>query len=145
MKYLWNGKFFSYGCDSDGSNERDRMMFTGQLTGQFINRYLHWQDTVPAKIELLGQEETGANLHCEVISCPYFHIKRLELFEPEMTNNDGTTCHILFTVRGKIDIQGNGFAENTGPGTSCLMPAALTSYTLAPVEGKAEVLRISLV
>ena len=46
IKYLWNGRFFSYGCDVDGSNRRDNEIFTGQLAGQFLSRYCGWDDTI---------------------------------------------------------------------------------------------------
>lgn len=27
---LWNGRFFAYGCEKDGSGRRDDLLFTGQ-------------------------------------------------------------------------------------------------------------------
>lgn len=47
IRMLWNGRFFSYGCETDGSKRLDNILFTGQLGGQFISRYCGWGDVVP--------------------------------------------------------------------------------------------------
>ena len=47
VKYLWNGKFFAYGCEKDGTGRRDDILFTGQLGGQFVSRYCGWGDIIP--------------------------------------------------------------------------------------------------
>jgi len=44
MRMLWNGRFFSYGCQVDGSGRLDNILFTGQLAGEFISRYCGWGD-----------------------------------------------------------------------------------------------------
>ena len=55
---LWNGRFFAYGADPDGSNRRDDIMSNCQLAGQFISRFCGWGDRVPmahARSSLLEQ------------------------------------------------------------------------------------------
>ena len=47
IQLLWNGKWFSYGCQTDGSKHIDSIVFTGQLGGQFISRYCGWGDILP--------------------------------------------------------------------------------------------------
>ena len=47
IRMLWNGRFFAYGCEKDGSGRRDDLLFTGQLGGQFVSRYCGWGDVVP--------------------------------------------------------------------------------------------------
>lgn len=47
IEKLWNGKFFSYGCEPDGSKSLDNILFTGQLAGQFLSRYCGWGDIYP--------------------------------------------------------------------------------------------------
>jgi len=74
VKHLWNGKFFSYGCDLSGGNERDRLMFTGQLTGQFINGYLHWPDIVPFEMVKASAE---AQLRTSVAYSPEHYAPKL--------------------------------------------------------------------
>ena len=47
---LWNGRFFSYGSNTDGSNPADTILFTGQLAGQFLSRYCGWGDIYPMEM-----------------------------------------------------------------------------------------------
>ncbi len=44
---LWNGRFYAYGADPDGSNRRDDIMSNCQLAGQFVSRICGWDDSVP--------------------------------------------------------------------------------------------------
>lgn len=50
IRMLWNGRFFAYGCETDGSNRLDNLLFTGQLGGQFVSRYCGWGDVVPMEM-----------------------------------------------------------------------------------------------
>lgn len=47
---LWTGDFFAYGCEPDGSKRLDKILFTGQLAGQFLSRYCGWGDIYPMDI-----------------------------------------------------------------------------------------------
>ncbi len=50
MRLLWNGRFFAYGCEIDGSGRQDSILFTGQLAGQFVSRYCGWGDILPLDV-----------------------------------------------------------------------------------------------
>jgi len=50
LKKLWNGRFFAYGCEPDGSKRLDCVLFTGQLAGQFLSRYCGWGDIYPMDV-----------------------------------------------------------------------------------------------
>ncbi len=50
IRLLWNGRFFSYGCEIDGSKRLDNILFTGQLAGEFVSRYCGWGDILPMDI-----------------------------------------------------------------------------------------------
>lgn len=50
LKMLWNGRFFAYGCEIDGTGRKDNILFTGQLAGQFISRYCGWGDIFPLQV-----------------------------------------------------------------------------------------------
>jgi uncharacterized protein (DUF608 family) len=41
---LFNGKFFAYGCQTNGSGRTDDLMFNGQLAGQMLSRHAGWGD-----------------------------------------------------------------------------------------------------
>ena len=62
IRALWNGHFFSYGCNLDGSNRLDNVMFSGQLAGQFISRYCGWGDIFSldyARASIVAQLKTN--------------------------------------------------------------------------------------
>lgn len=50
MRLLWNGRFFSYGCEVDGLGRLDSILFTGQLAGEFVSRYCGWGDILPMPV-----------------------------------------------------------------------------------------------
>lgn len=50
MRLLWNGRFFAYGCDVDGTGRLDSILFTGQLAGEFVSRYCGWGDILPMPV-----------------------------------------------------------------------------------------------
>jgi len=87
-------------------------------------------------------EGAGPNTCWEVISCEYFRVKRVDLREAE-TVSPGGGFNALFTSAGTTVVQGGGMAEELAPGTSCLIPAALDSYTLTPRNGESQVLQIT--
>ncbi|MBN1902614.1 hypothetical protein JW926_14915 [Candidatus Sumerlaeota bacterium] len=62
IRRLWNGRFFSYGCEMDGTGRQDHRMFTGQIAGQFVSRLCHWGDVIPldmARASLISQFKTS--------------------------------------------------------------------------------------
>jgi len=135
-----NTTYRVYDWDRLGKDDKPRELHVEQAL-----HVINWKDSLPLTIEPRELEHPGMNSQWEVITCPYFHITRLELSEPEAICNDGSSFHILFTVTGNADIEGNGFTEKLRSGTSCLAPAALDCYTLTPTKTNTAVLRISLV
>jgi hypothetical protein len=43
---MFNGDFFAYGCELNGTGRLDSVMFSGQLAGQFMARLSQWSDVV---------------------------------------------------------------------------------------------------
>lgn len=41
---LYNGEFFSYGSQVDGTGRADNIMFSGMLAGQMLSRHAGWGD-----------------------------------------------------------------------------------------------------
>jgi len=98
VKYLWNGQFFSYGCDPDGSNAQDKIMFTGQLVGQFINGYLHWQDIVPFE---MVKAAVAAQLKTSVANWPEHYAPKLfDLDSFSSIDQPGTHCWPFYLEAG---------------------------------------------
>jgi len=62
IRLLWNGRFFAYGCEINGSGRKDNILFTGQLAGEFISRYCGWGDLFPMPLiqaSLVSQFKTS--------------------------------------------------------------------------------------
>jgi len=79
----------------------------------------------------------------DIIACPFFASERLVLNAPEPVEHDGSGFHIVFAVSGTVLIGANGTVATADPGTTCLIPAAATHYTLTPVGGPAVVIRVT--
>ncbi len=78
IKYLWNGRFFAYGCDPDGSNRDDDVLFTGQIPSQFVSRYCGWDDTIPldmTQAALVSQFKTSLSYAPDYYAPKYFDLK----------------------------------------------------------------------
>lgn len=98
VKYLWNGRFFSYGCDADGGNERTEQMFTGQLVGQFLNRWLHWPDLVPFNMAKASAE---AQVKTAVASWPeHYAPKVFDLASQTGIDHPGSRCWPFYLEAG---------------------------------------------
>lgn len=98
VKALWNGKYFAYGCDLDGGNRRDDIMFSGQLAGQFVSRFCTWGDIFPmdkVRSSLVAQMRTN------VLNSPDYYAPKVWLIQenhamldPKRPNekNTDSTC-----------------------------------------------------
>ena len=74
IRALWNGKFFAYGADLDGSHRRDDIMFSGQLAGQFLSRYCGWGDLFPMD---MVRSSILAQLQSNVSHSPDFYAPKV--------------------------------------------------------------------
>ena len=82
---LWNGHFFAYGADLDGSHRRDDIMFSGQLAGQFLSRYMNWGDVYPMSDV---QSSVLAQLQSNVAHSPDFCAPKVWLVKENKAMND---------------------------------------------------------
>jgi len=67
VRALWNGKFFAYGAERDGSKREDDIMFSGQLAGQFLSRYCGWGDILPLH---MVRKSLAAQMQTNVVNSP---------------------------------------------------------------------------
>lgn len=106
---------------------------------------IDWDDA-PAAPQVERELAPGAGARCwELLRTPQFHVRRLELAGPLHVANDGESFHALFLARGAASVEGGGLVVPLAAGTSCLIPAELSGYTLAPEGGApAEVLWTAL-
>jgi mannose-6-phosphate isomerase len=102
---------------------------------------LDWQvmptvRTTPRRIGFMGANELW-----DILRTEYFRIEELRVHEEWPSAHDGRTCQILFVSDGKITLAYEGGQLEIVAGTSCLIPAALTNYTLTTGDA-AKVIRI---
>lgn len=108
---------------------------------QAIN-VINWDDNVNQLLvepELLVDTDS---FQCwDVLKCEYFRLEKLIFSAPLEVPMDGTTFHALFVVEGEAKISWGDEILTAPTGTSILVPAALSAYTLT---GKAIVLRTTI-
>jgi len=105
---------------------------------------IDWEHAAPEVVPPRPLDTQGPNPWYAIIQCPFFNTVRVELHEPEEVSHDGSSFHALFVTKGTALIGANGVMASASAGTSCLVPAAATDYTLTPVGGPASVVQISL-
>ncbi len=90
IRMLWNGRFFSYGCETDGSGRLDNILFTGQLGGQFVSRYCGWGDIIPmdmVKASLISQFKISLSKTPD-----YYANKVWDINQAKGIDNRGSQC-----------------------------------------------------
>ncbi len=91
-----------------------------------------------------NRRDSGNAVEWDIIACPFFRVNRLDLLGDARGTNDGRSFHALFVREGRIVIRTGDDRVECGPGTSCLLPAAVSEYSLSPLESSATVIRITL-
>ena len=105
---------------------------------------IRWNDGAPVKTDPHPSTDATGNTGTELVTCPYFRLERLEFNSPLVVEHDGTGFQALFTSTNPVEVMTAAGTVTVGRGRTCLIPAALNRYTLRPLSGRAEVLRISL-
>jgi non-lysosomal glucosylceramidase len=80
IKYFWNGRFFAYGCDTNGLNRRDDVIFTGQMPSQFLSRYCGWGDPIPldmTQAALVSMFKTSLSFAPDYYAPKYFDLQMM--------------------------------------------------------------------
>lgn len=85
IRALWNGHFFAYGADLDGSHRRDDIMFSGQLAGQFLSRYCGWGDVYPMD---MVRSSVLAQLQSNISRSPDFYAPKVWLLTDHKAMTD---------------------------------------------------------
>jgi uncharacterized protein (DUF608 family) len=85
IRALWNGQYFAYGSDLDGSNRRDDIMFSGQLAGQFLSRYCTWGDIFPMDVV---RASVVSQLKTNIVHSPDFYAPKVWSIKDNRAMND---------------------------------------------------------
>ncbi len=104
---------------------------------------INWDDTAPTPSKPKPMKSKGSNSWFKLIKSPYFHLTRCDMTSTETLKNDPSSFQVIFVTKGTVEISGNGTTEEAGPGTSCLLPAALKNCSITP-KGTASVISITL-
>ena len=97
---------------------------------------IQWRAPAPGFLRPVAEPDSGAgNRRSRILRSDFFELHATTLRAPESVVLDGTTFHALFVRDGAARLSWPGM---DGPldlplGTSCLVPAALGSYELAPL------------
>ena len=95
IKFLWNGRYFSYGCNADGSKPVNSLMSSAQLAGEFLSRYLGFRDLVPLSMErasLIAQMKTSLSHSPDYYAPKVWNIKGRQAALDPGTKNNHSTC-----------------------------------------------------
>lgn len=105
---------------------------------------IRWDASDNPKVQPRDLGLCGGNRFWEVLRCPYFRLERISLSERMPLGGDGSSFEILFVASGRVLVQSGVSAETFMPGSSCLVPAALTDCLLKPLDGLADILRVTI-
>ena len=84
------------------------------------------------------------NVRERVVRSDYFTMERLTLRAPEPGTLDGRTFRILFAADADLVVTDGGGETAVPRGRSCLLPASLGAYAVAPRGAEATVLTVEL-
>ncbi len=107
-------------------------------------KVIDWALPPPAVRRAPGALAEGPNRWTEILACPIFRMRRLELAEPLQLRSDGDSFHALFVLQGTLRLDAANYGAQHPMGTSILLPAALADCRLTPQGGPATVLVTTL-
>lgn len=124
-------------------NRTDKQGRSRDLHLEQALRVIDWENSKPEINSPRLLPQTGPNAYAAILQCPFFTTVRIALNAPEPVSHNGRSFHVVFVVSGHVLIGANGTVAAAGKGTTCLIPAANTHYTLTPVGGPSVVIRIT--
>lgn len=105
-------------------------------------KVINWENVAPQVSSPRPLPAEGSNHPFEIMTSPYFSTCGWNLQEPRTFQMNPPGFRILFTSKGQALIGANGSVASVQAGTSCLIPAAIDTYTITPMGGPASILEI---
>lgn len=124
-------------------NRTDEMGHPRELHLEQAMQVIDWAHAQPDARSPQPVPADGPNGQASILHCPFFNVDRIVLRVPESVTHSGDRFHVVFVVSGKVLAGAGGTVATIAKGTTCLLPAAATQYTLTPVGGPATVIRIT--
>lgn len=123
-----------------------RMGYDGKPRALHLDEALaviDWTPVTEALATARRLDSVGRNERWEVLDSPWFRMERLDLREQWPLSHDGSSFQVIFVADAPLRLVWEGQSLDLAPGTSCLIPAALTTCQLVPQHETAWVLRIT--
>lgn len=86
----------------------------------------------------------GRNQWHTLLACRYFQLRQLNLPCEEQVHPEGTSLHALLVLDGAATVSAGGMDVPLSAGMSCLVPAAVPSFSLQPAGRSASLLVTTL-
>lgn len=121
-----------------GSDGRPRPLHIAEAL-----RVIRWRDDTDPKIVAHRLDITGPNEEWDLLATPYFRVSKLVICESWLLLTHHTSFQVLFVAEGRVRIRVDAEVEDLGPGSTCLIPAAVMSYELVPQVRPTEIVRVT--
>jgi len=105
---------------------------------------IDWDDAQPTLIDAPADKKAHV-AQTDILSCPFFSIRHWRANEAVVVENDGRSFHAWFCADGMCTIRTVAGEAALQAGTSCLMPAEISTYEIIPACSDIELLQISAV
>lgn len=108
---------------------------------------IRWDDSASPKVEPgagAARPDRGGNTTAELLKTDFFKFEKISLVSAVSCATGGKTFHVLFVEEGRVDLSWDAGRLPLEIGTTALVPAGMSEYSIASARGPATVLRISL-
>jgi len=105
---------------------------------------IDWEDRPPLPSPPHPLNQSDFEKAFLIMESPSFRVTRHDLTGPVSVTNDGGSFHVLFLASGSLNVDASEIGIALTAGTSCLLPAAISEYSLTPSAQDTSVIRITL-
>jgi mannose-6-phosphate isomerase len=105
-------------------------------------KVINWDNLAPQVSSPRPLPAEGNNHPFDIITSPYFATKGWNLQEPRTFTLAPPGFRIIFVSKGRALIGANGVVAAAQAGTSCLIPAAVDTFTITPLGNQVSVIEI---
>ena len=95
---------------------------------------IDWSLPAPQMLDPAPRESDDGNLWSDMVSCDFFTLRKLDLEAPLRVTLDRSSFHALFVTAGRLTVTAGNESHALAAGSSALIPASATGYTLNPEQ-----------
>lgn len=134
-----NTTYRLYDWDRVGSDGQPRPLHTAKAFAA-----IDWTLPVPILRTSPPVPDGAPNMWQNVLTCPFFNLRRAQLTTPATVPQDGSSFHALFVTAGHATVEAGGVQTDWPSGTSGLIPAIAGGYRIKPQGDTVELLITTL-